>query len=241
LSSCFLREFQSATLTVAGTSFSFLPAVLAYGREFLGNSRDASAVNVLVACLANSNTVRYIVSKVWMIAPGFFVVGLKVVSCAALLAGVVISIVDGIAPLSVFAGVALLVCVWLALGSIPTFLTAIFDFQMTAWVTKLFPAVLAGQELSSSRFARLLAGTTAGAGNSIEVYPSLEGLTANDAYPLVAIGAVITSWIMDSERLPALFTRSLKRECLSVHNRNYNIFPLQRWADMTGGEPRLLD
>jgi hypothetical protein len=241
LSSCFWREFQTTPPTVAGTTLRFLPAVFAHWHEFSCNSWDACAVNILMASLANGDAVRHVIAQFGMILPGLFVVRLDICARAALLAGVIVSIVNGLSPAAVLAGVALFVCVWFALGGISTFFGAILDFQMPARMTKAFSAILANQRLSTSGFACQLTGATAGTGGGIKVNPPLEGLTAYCANPLVAIWAVVTSRIMNYEGLPAFFTVSLKCKGLSIHDTHYNTFRVQRWADMTGQEPVLVE
>lgn len=71
---------------------------------------------VLMARLAQSDAVRHIVAEDGVLLPRLDVMRLYSASASTLLAGVIVSFVDGITPLLVLVRITLFVCILLALG-----------------------------------------------------------------------------------------------------------------------------
>jgi hypothetical protein len=111
-----------------------------------------------MARLTQGYTVGYIVTQRLMVFPRLDVVCLNCASCAALLAGVAVSGVHGIAPSAVFVGVAFFVGVLLALGCVAAILTAVLGFELSISWVKRFTAPLAYKVCFCSVFAPDLIG-----------------------------------------------------------------------------------
>ena len=65
-----------------------------------------STVNNLMAILANRFSITYIVPKLWIIFPLFYMMGVYFVVCAASLAGIIISGVNSLSPFFIFVSVS---------------------------------------------------------------------------------------------------------------------------------------
>lgn len=231
MTGCFERNFQATTTAIAGAPSCLLPANFAHRNEFPGHSRNASAVYIFVARLANRYAIGNIVSKIWVIFPRLFMVGLKAGALATFLACVIIPLIDLVSPLAVFAGIAFLICIRFTFGSVAAFFGAIFDLQMTAGVAELFTAKLADEKLSLAinRVAFY------GAGFRTFLERLNKTLAAYRAFCRSAFVAVKRNGGTRRKQIAALSTRL--HGISSIHNPNYNTNRLQRWADMTGRQP----
>ena len=180
-------EFQPARSTVFPLALCGAAAVGALGRESFTYSRELSAVYVFVARLTQGHTVGDIVTQRLMVFPRLDVVRLNCASCAALLAGVIVSGVHGIAPLAVFVGIALLVGVLLSFGCVAAILAAVLSFELPVGGVKRFAAPLTGKIRFRSIFTPDFIGALSGACFCFFAVPycGLELLTADNARRLV--------------------------------------------------------
>ena len=176
-------EFHPARPAMFTFSFGVATAVCALRGKSLAYSWELSAVYVFVARLTQGYTVGDIVTQRLMVFPWLDVVRLNCASCAALLAGVIVSRIDRIAPLAVFVGVAFLVGVLLSFGCVAAFLAAVLSFELPVGRVKRFAAPLASKIRFRSIFTPDFIGALSGARFCFFAVPycGLELLTADNA------------------------------------------------------------
>ena len=246
---CFSGEFQSARPAILSLPFCGASTVGALGRESFAYSWHPSAVYVFVAGLAQGNAVGYIVAQFLMVFPRLDVVCLNSADRAALLAGVIVSLVDRITPLAILIGIALLVDVLFALGCVAAILTAIFGFKLSVGWMKRFAAPLASDECLRSINGVALIGALDRTKPAATSYIA-ERFTAHGASDSKAIVAFSCVWILGDKWFPALlayaFGRLEQRRFAISHSSYYTpacaiLQALERWSVHTGKTPVLVD
>lgn len=172
--------------------------------------------------------------------------GVKFFFCSAYLAGMVIAGQNVSAPMAIFPRSAATACsfiLFFALCNIPALGRAIGVVKMPIFGRELFSAILAGKYLSNSISAGINRLTTFGAGNFIKHNPAGKFFPTNNTNPIMAIWAIVTAGIMNYKQLATAFTIALK--CEGLVFEHISIIPyfthIQRWVDMTGKEPVLLE
>ena len=242
------RQFQPARSAILTPSLCGASAVGALGREPFAHSWQFSAVYVFVTGLAQGNAVGDIVTQRLMVLPRHDVVRLNSTHSAALLAGVIISLVDRITPLAVFVGVALFVGVLFALGCVAALLTAILSLEMSIGRVKRLTAPLAGEKclrpVGVVAFVSALGRTKTAVASDVA-----EWLTADGAHDGKAIVTLPRIRILGYECFAALAAGALcrlkLRGCCIFHMLNYTpacdiLHALERWHQHTGQTPCLL-
>lgn len=201
-------------------------------------------MDILVAGLAERNSVGDIVARAGMVFPRLDVMRLYLAHCAALLACVFVALKDGVAPLPIFVGVALLVAICLAGSQTLAFARTILGVCMAADRRERRAAPLAYQDcpLPLSR-ARQLASARQGAAFFAPAKFLSECLVANRADSDLARVATVTPGIGGEKYTATIFARSFfgypARRCVhgSIIPLIALIASLQRWADATGKTP----
>lgn len=154
-----------------------------------------------MARLAQGNTVGDIVAQFFMVLPRLDVVRLNSADRAALLAGVIVSLVDRITPLAVLVGVALLIGVLLAFRCVAALLAAVFGFELPVSRVERFTAPLTGDvslfSVGTCEFASAF--VRACLEWLAKSYSGFESLAADNARRFVAFIAVQFAGIVGSE------------------------------------------
>lgn len=130
------RETDSTAPTISGMTFRLFPASLTNRLESDGRPCDNPTVLYLMAVLAESDAIRYIVSRFRIFAPFLDVMGMYRSHCAAFLAGEIIALKNSGDPLFIFIS-AVSFGIRNLCGLISTTGTAIFRFWMSAPLLKL--------------------------------------------------------------------------------------------------------
>ena len=201
MATSFGRQFQPARSAILSPSFCGASTVGAFGRESFAYPWQSSAVYVFVACLAQGNTVGDIVTQFFMVFPRLDVVRLNSADRAALLAGVIVSLVDRITPLAVLVGVAFLVGVLFAFRCVTALLAAVFGFELPVSRMERFTAPLTGDvslfSVGTCEFASAF--VRACLERLAKSYSGFESLAAGNARRFVALITVQFTGIVGSE------------------------------------------
>jgi hypothetical protein len=115
-------------------------------------------MNAFMTKSAEGNPITNVVAQFWVIFPLLYVMSLYFVFFAAVLAGVVISNINSVTPLSIFVAVALFVAVRLARCKGFAFSAAILGFKFSVCREKLLKTIGARQFFPGATLCRQLTG-----------------------------------------------------------------------------------
>jgi len=206
----FSGKFYTARSAILPAPFCGTTAVCTLRRESLADSRELSAMYVLMARLAQSDAVRHIVAEDGVLLPRLDVMRLYSASASTLLAGVIVSFVDGITPLLVLVRITLFVCILLALGCVAAILAAIFRLQMAVgWMERIAAPMARNKRLWSIEGVALFC-AFARAKSTVAPYVA-EWLAAHGANGRKAFIAFPGVLIVGNECLSALSASALRR------------------------------
>ncbi len=169
----------------------------------------------------------------------------KFLGCPAYLTGAIIAGKNSLAPILIFpcsAATSRSFILLFALRKIAAIRRAIGMIEMPVCWVKLFTTSLANMGCFRSISTGINRLTVFRASHFPELNPARKRLATNNTSPLMTIRAVIASWIVDCKQPTTALAVSLKRKLLIEHIQIIPQFShIQRWVDMTGGEPVLLD
>lgn len=156
---CFWRKFVATRAAIFASPFGLATAVFANGWKTSGDTWDLSAVNAFVAKTTKGDSVVHVIAQLWMIFPLLHMVSLYPIFFAAMLASVVVTSINGIAPLPIFVTIAFFVTIRFARCKGFAFTTTILGFELSVCRGKLLKAIGTRQFFPSAALCRQLTGT----------------------------------------------------------------------------------
>lgn len=186
-------QFERTRPAMLAFALSGCAAVGTCRSESLGRSRDGRAVDILVASAAQGDTVHDIVAQFTVMFPRFDVVSLYLTSGIALLARIVVALVNGISPQAIFVAIASLVGVLLARCERLAIAGAILDFEMTTCREKLTAAAPTDKGLPSAALSGKFTAATAGASRDgyLVAEPTVKAYATDNAVGFVALNTIL--------------------------------------------------
>lgn len=231
-----MRYRQSAATTVKRMPLRFTPASFTEGREVFSDSWNLSAVNIFVAGFANRHAVGNVIPKFGIIFPILDVMGLEIILFATILASVIISGINSLTPISVFSGIAFLVCIIFGHRGILAFFGTKLCIKMPAQWVKRFSALFAYYSLSCPQYFVTLFRTSC-----VMLFKRFNKfLLAHNTNFCSAIVAIKRCGGFWGKQFPASST--FFYWVCSVHRTYYTTLRyIQRWVDVTNGTPELVN